>query len=80
MIMSKLARVKEWVLAANPGVDDITPDEDLIDTRLVDSLRFLELLALLEELTGQDMTAAGRDLRRFRSLRSIDEEILKGEV
>ncbi len=54
------------------GLGAIAPDVDLIDTRLVDSLGFVEFLLLLERLTGRPVDVESLDIDAFRSLSAID--------
>jgi len=71
-----IERVRSWLLERNPGVDDIGLDDDIIDTRLIDSLAFPELLLFLEHLTGREITLAPDTVVSFRTLRGIRDKIL----
>jgi hypothetical protein len=71
-----IERVRSWLLARNPDVEDIGLDDDIIDTRLIDSLAFPELLLLLEDLTGRELALTPDNVVSFRTLRGIRDKIL----
>jgi hypothetical protein len=71
-----IERVRDWLLARNPGVHDIGLDDDIIDTRLIDSIAFPELLLLLEDLTGRELALTADNVVSFRTLRGIRDKIL----
>lgn len=74
--MSSIDTVRGWLLERNPGITGIDPDLDLIENRVIDSLRFLEFLYFLEELTGRELTPNADTVAQFRTLRSIETSIL----
>jgi hypothetical protein len=69
-------RVRSWLLERNPGVADIGLDQDIIDSRLIDSVAFPELLILLEEITGKELELTRANVGAFRTLRGIRDEVL----
>jgi hypothetical protein len=71
-------QVRSWLLARNPGLADIGLDEDLIDSRVIDSLGFTEFLLLLEELVGHEITLDASNVVVFRTLRGIRDHVLTG--
>ena len=68
-----LEQVVEWILARHPEAQDIDPDDDLIDNRLIDSLSFMELIILIERLTGTPIEVAKININDFRSLNNIEQ-------
>lgn len=71
--MSPLAAgVVTWITARHPDVGDIDPDHDLIESRLVDSLRLVELIMLIERITGRPVDVDTLDIADLRSLNSLD--------
>ncbi len=71
--MSPLVReVVAWITARHPEVGTIDPDHDLIESRLVDSLRLVELIILIERLTGRPVDVDTLDIADLRSLNSLD--------
>lgn len=73
-----IERVRAWLLARNPEVSTIGWDEDLIDSRLIDSLDFPQLLFLLEDLAGQELELTVENVTGFRTLRGIRDKVLAG--
>ena len=74
----RLASVKDWLLSRKPELSDLDPDFDLIENRVIDSLSFLEFVFFLEELTGRELQTTAETVNAFRSLHSIQKEILDG--
>ncbi len=71
-----IERVRAWLLERRPDLQTIDLDTDLIETRVIDSLSFLEFVFFLEELTGRELQAALQTVASFRTLRAIDTQIL----
>lgn len=69
----KLEQVTQWIHARHPEVAEIEPDFDLIDSRLVDSLGFLEFIGLIERLAGKPIDVETLDIDDFRSLARIEQ-------
>lgn len=72
----RLASVKDWLLSRKPELSDLDEDFDLIENRVIDSLSFLEFLFFLEQLTGRELQATAETVGAFRSLHTIQKEIL----
>ncbi|MEU3825046.1 acyl carrier protein [Streptomyces sp. SID486] len=73
-----IEQVRSWLLARNPEVTTVGWDEDLIDSRLIDSLDFPQLLLLLEELAGRELELTAENVVAFRTLRGIRDTVLAG--
>jgi len=67
-----VAQIKQWIIGRNKEIQDIAPDQDLIDSRLVDSLSFVELLILIQQLSGKTIDQSDLDIESFRTLDAID--------
>ncbi|GAA4083449.1 phosphopantetheine-binding protein [Nonomuraea soli] len=67
-----LQKVREFILERNPKLDEIPDDLDLIDSRAINSLAFVEFIFLLEELTGEAIDPEELDLDDFRTLKAIE--------
>lgn len=65
--------VKSWILSRTTEYSVIDEDLNLIENRVVDSLAFLELVMLLEELTGKNIAVENLTLTMFSTLRAIRE-------
>ena len=76
----RLASVKDWLISRKSELADLDLDFDLIENRVIDSLSFLEFVFFLEELTGRELQTTAENVHAFRSLRSIQKEILNGSV
>ncbi|MFE5714243.1 acyl carrier protein [Streptomyces sp. NPDC056501] len=70
--------VVDWLRERNPTVDEIPEDLDLIESRLIDSLGFMEFILLLEDLIGRELQIDRIDVDQFRTLRSLKDTFLKG--
>jgi acyl carrier protein len=76
-------RVKGWLYERKPELRDsgeLHPDFDLIENRVVDSLTFLEFVFFLEELAGRELETGPEHMPSFRTLGSIERDILHGRV
>jgi acyl carrier protein len=73
-----LDAVKRWLLARKPDYQDLELDLDLIESRVLDSLTFLEFVFFLEEVTGREIKVTREVVDSFRTLRSIEEKIFHG--
>jgi len=73
----RLVAVKRWLLAKKPALgDDIDLDLDLIESRVIDSLGFIDFVFFLEQLTGRELQTDAESVKVFRTLRSLQERIL----
>ena len=72
----RLERLIDWLKTRNEGLSDIGLDDDLIDSRLIDSLAFLEFVFLIEELTDRQDLLDEITVDSMRTLRSITESYL----
>ena len=59
------------LFAEHLDVEVPAPDTDLFETGILDSLRFVELLAILEEAFGMQVSVEELELDDFRSLSRI---------
>ena len=69
--------VREFILGRNPKLDQLAGDLDLIDSRVINSLAFVEFIFLLEELTGEPIDPEELDLDDFRTLNAIEARFFK---
>ena len=67
----KVSQIKQWILNRNQEIDDVLPDQDLIESRLVDSLSFTELLILIQQLSGEIIDQSALNIEDFRTLNAI---------
>lgn len=67
-----MREVRQFILGRNPKLGELSDDLDLIDSRAINSLAFVEFIFLLEELTGQSIDPEDLDLDDFRTLKAIE--------
>lgn len=67
---ARIGQLREWLEQRYPEAD-LDEDSDLTDGVVEDSLAFVELLVLVEDLRGAPIPAAEVDLENFRTLRII---------
>lgn len=70
--------VLDFLRSKHPDLQTIDPDLDLIETRLLDSLHFVEFLYLLEEATGREIALEEVTPDDFRTARRIRARFLGG--
>jgi acyl carrier protein len=70
--------VKDWVLAKHTDRQDIGLDEDLIETRLVDSLSFVEFIFVVEQASGTKIDLDTLDLDDLRTLAAVNKRFFAG--
>ncbi|MFE2727335.1 phosphopantetheine-binding protein [Kitasatospora sp. NPDC059327] len=73
MASAGIDQVREWILARNPGRESIEPDENLIESRLVDSLSFVELVYTIESVSGVEIDFDSIDMQDLQTLSSIEK-------
>ncbi len=64
-------RLLEWVKERNTEITGLTIDTDLAESGAVDSMGFVGLMALLEELGGKNLDTILMNPENFRTIRSI---------
>jgi acyl carrier protein len=71
--------VREFILGRNPKLEleQLSDDLDLIDSRAISSLAFVEFIFLLEELTGETIDPEELDLDDFRTLNTLEARFFK---
>jgi holo-[acyl-carrier protein] synthase len=65
--------VRNWILKRHPERHTIDAEENLIDTRLVDSLNFVELVYVIENATGVEIDFDNIDVQDFQTLSAIEK-------
>lgn len=74
----RIDAVRKWLLGRerNAGLTEIDMDLDLIESRVLDSLDFLNFVHLLEEIANRELVIDAESAKLFRTLRSIRDHIL----
>lgn len=63
---------------AREDAQALPPDYDLIESRVLDSLGFVEFILLLEEHSGQEISIDSVSREDFRSIESIRRRFFDG--
>jgi hypothetical protein len=72
-----MEEVIAWIRSKHPDLEgEIAGDTDLIESRLIASVSFLEFVALLEELSGKPVDVGSVSIDDFRTLDRINEKFL----
>ncbi|MGH3164700.1 MAG: acyl carrier protein [Trebonia sp.] len=72
----QLDALRGWILSRNPELHDLDPDTDIIESRIIDSLQFVEMLLYVEELRGAEIDEETLNIEFFRTLNQIDRNFL----
>jgi len=74
--MDMMEHVRSWLMARKPETIEIGLDDDLIDTRVIDSLAFVEFVLFIEELLGHEIMITDSSVAALRTLRGIHDHVL----
>ena len=66
-------QIVAWLRETNPDATTIDETTDLFESGLVTSIQFVELVLLVEELSGQEIAVDDNAVERFRTLQAISE-------
>jgi acyl carrier protein len=72
-VSPELDQIKKWILARNPAVEDIEPDYDIIENRLIDSLSFVEFVFVVEQHSGKSIDLQSVQVDEFRTINAIGQ-------
>jgi acyl carrier protein len=70
--------VRAFIVERNPQLDSLGMDDDLIDSRAIDSLAFVDFIFFLEQLGGQPIDPEELGVDDFRTLRVMEKRFLGG--
>ncbi len=74
----KTQAVREFILDKSGQSRTVNDTDDLIESGLIDSLRFLDFIMLIEELSGRKIAIDDLDVAQFRTLKSIEKAFFAG--
>ena len=66
-------QIVAWLRETNPDATTIDNTTDLFESGLVTSIQFVELVLLVEELSGQEIAVDDNAVERFRTLQAISD-------
>ncbi|WP_371524733.1 acyl carrier protein [Streptomyces sp. NBC_01283] len=72
--------IRAFIQGRNSKIGPLTEDLDLIDSRAIDSLAFVEFIFLLEELTGEPIDPEDLNLDDFRTLKALETRFFMKEA
>ncbi|MFG2966203.1 MULTISPECIES: phosphopantetheine-binding protein [unclassified Streptomyces] len=72
-VTGSIDEVRGWILKRHPERQTIDAEENLIQTRLVDSLTFVELVYVIENATGVEIDFDNIDIQDFQTLAAIEK-------
>ncbi len=68
--------LRDWLLEKNPDLDEIADDLDLFESKLIDSINFVEFILIIEELIDQEIPASSDLVAKTSTLRLVSENYL----
>ncbi|WP_431947435.1 phosphopantetheine-binding protein [Micromonospora marina] len=72
--------VVKYLKDRHPEIGALDPDQDLIDSRILDSLAFVEFIVKLEEITGAQIDVDSLTRDDIRTLRRIERRFIQPSV
>jgi acyl carrier protein len=73
MVSAGIDDIRDWILSRHPDRESIASDENLIESRLVDSLSFVDLVYVIENATGIEIDFDSIDIQDFQTLSAIEK-------
>ncbi|MFZ2753463.1 MAG: hypothetical protein WAZ48_08435 [Lysobacteraceae bacterium] len=68
--------LRDWLLGKNPDLDAIDDDLDLFESKLIDSINFVEFILIIEELIDREIPASSDLVAKTSTLRLVSENYL----
>jgi len=68
-----IIKIKEWIISKAPGIEDFDNDFNIIEHGVLQSLHFLELVYLIEQLSGQIIEMSEVSTSDFSTLNQIEK-------
>lgn len=72
----RLEQLLTWLREHNPALEEIDLDEDLLKSRMLDSLQFVNFMLVIEELRGAPIPSELVIPANFATLRIIERTFL----
>ncbi len=74
--ISGLDTLRDWLLEKNPDLDAIDDDLDLFESKLLDSINFVEFILMIEELIDREIPVSRDLVAKTSTLRLVSEHYL----
>lgn len=71
-----LDTLRDWLLEKNPDLDSIDDNQDLFESKLIDSINFVEFILIIEELIDREIPVSSDLVARTSTLRLVFENYL----
>jgi acyl carrier protein len=71
---NNVLKIKEWLLSQSPEIGEFDGDFNLVENGVFDSLQFLELINLIEDLSGQILDMTEITIADFQTLNVIENK------
>ena len=75
---NRMDRVRRFIAEKNLGGTDFSDCDDLIENGLIDSLRFVEFVLLIAELSGRTIELDNVNIDEFRTIDAIHAAYFSG--
>jgi len=69
-----ILKIKEWIITLSPETGEFDADFNIIASGVLDSLQFLELINLIEDLSGRIVDTAEINIADFLTLNAIENK------
>jgi acyl carrier protein len=63
--------LRNWILSQNPKIQSVGDEDELIESRVLDSFAFLQFVLYIEEVFGREVVLDESVSRNFRTLAAI---------
>ncbi len=70
--------LRNWILQHRPNVRGVGDDDELIESRILDSFALLEFVFFVEEVFGREIVLDESVARNFRTLSSVCRHFKEG--
>jgi acyl carrier protein len=74
---AKLERLRTWIAELHDGPVVIDDDADLIDTGLLTSLQFIQMVMVVERINESRLKPDVITIETMRTLRSIEDSVFQ---
>ncbi len=72
-LSSSIQEIRDWILSKHPDLTAVDMSEDLIESRLIDSLSFVEFTFVIESASGVTIDMEKIDIDDFRTLTAVEK-------
>lgn len=70
-LQPELDLLRNWILANRPNVASVGDDDELIESRVLDSFALIEFVYFVEEVFGREVVLDESVARNFRTLSAV---------